>query len=100
MDTSVISTSTWLIIAALGSLNFLAFVLVGIDKSRSAHDHRRVPEMYFFLWAIFFSSLGVLLGMLIWHHKTRKLSFTVGMSALLLQQIALLDLCFISKFFV
>lgn len=92
MDTSIISTSIWLIIAALGSLNFLAFILVGIDKRRSSHDHQRVPELHFFLWAIFFASAGVLLGMLIWHHKTRKLSFTVGITLLLLQQLTLLYL--------
>ncbi len=92
MEIPFLSTSTWLIITVIASLNFLAFILVGIDKSRSAHDHRRVPEMYFFLWAIFFSSLGVLIGMLIWHHKTRKLTFTVGITLLLLQQIALLYL--------
>lgn len=87
-----IAQSTWIIIIILGALNLLAFALVGVDKSKSAHDHQRVPELYFFVWASFFSSLGVLLGMLVFHHKTKKLSFIIGISVLLLQQITLLYL--------
>lgn len=92
MNLGILSSPTWLIAIALVALNFFAFVLVGVDKRRSSHDHQRIPELYFFFWAIFFSSLGVLLGMLVFHHKTRKLSFIIGISALLLQQITLLYL--------
>lgn len=92
-----LTESTWIIIIILGTLNLLAFGLVGVDKSKSAHDHQRVPELYFFIWAIFFSSIGVLLGMLTFHHKTKKLSFIIGIGVLLLQQVALLY--FLSKAF-
>ncbi len=92
MNTELLSNWLWLIIALIGALNFFAFMMVGIDKRRSSHDHQRVPELYFFIWAIFFSSIGVLVGMLLFHHKTKKLSFIIGISFLLLQQIGLIYL--------
>ena len=92
MNTELLSSWLWLIIALVGLLNLFAFLMVGIDKRRSSHDHQRVPELYFFIWAIFFSSIGVLVGMLVFHHKTKKLSFIIGISFLLLQQIGLIYL--------
>lgn len=90
MSESLSNSPAWLIALLLGLLNLIAFVFVGIDKSRSAHDHQRVPELYFFIWAVFFSSFGVLLGMLIFHHKTRKWSFILGITLLVIQQSLLI----------
>jgi uncharacterized membrane protein YsdA (DUF1294 family) len=84
-------TSTQLIIIGIAiAINLIAFVLVGYDKERSVSAERRVPEVYFFFWSIFFSSFGVLAGMLTFHHKTRKWTFIIGITALLLEQSALL----------
>lgn len=72
-----------------GLINAIAFVLVGVDKSRSIDREERVPEVYFFFLATCFASLGVLLGMFAFRHKTRKMYFPLGISFLLLQQISL-----------
>ncbi len=74
----------------LGAINLIAFILVGVDKKRSAQNNERVPEVYLFFIAIFFASLGVLLGMYYFHHKTRKIYFPVGLGLLMLEQAALL----------
>lgn len=74
--------------------NIIAFILVGIDKRKSVQHHERVPEVYFFVWSIFFSSLGVLAGMFVFHHKTRKWHFIWGVSILLIQQTLLAYLLF------
>ena len=79
------------IILALLLLNTFAFISVGADKSKSVHGDLRTPEVYFFLWSVFFGTLGVLLGMFVFHHKTRKLYFTLGLGFLLLQQIVLIS---------
>ena len=73
-------------------VNLIGFVLVGLDKKRSTGEHDRVPEVYLFVIAIFFASLGVLVGMYFFHHKTRKIYFPIGLGLLMLEQIALLVL--------
>lgn len=83
------SNHLWIVAIALATINFFAFVMVGIDKRRSSHEHQRVPEVYFFLWAVFFASPGVLLGMLAFHHKTKKWSFIFGITLLVIQQSVL-----------
>ncbi len=70
-------------------LNVISFALVHLDKNKSIAQSERMPEVNFFVWAIFFSALGVLFGMFTFRHKTRKLTFVVGIGLLLLQQIAL-----------
>lgn len=78
----------------LAVINIIAFVLVGFDKKKSLNRAERFPEVLFFILSVFFASLGVLLGMFVFRHKTRKLYFLVGISALLIQQILLILLAF------
>lgn len=73
--------------------NIISFLLVGLDKKQSRiQNAERFPEVYFFVWSIFFSSFGTLLAMFFFHHKTRKIYFPVGIALLLIEQIALLYL--------
>lgn len=84
---------TKLVVAILAIANILGFAIVGLDKNQSRQENNpRVREVYFFVWAVFFSSLGVLVGMLIFHHKTRKWYFPLGMFALIIQQALLIYL--------
>ncbi len=79
----------YFVLAALIAINFFAFLYIGSDKKRSIDHAERVREINFFVWAIFFGSLGVLAGMFFFHHKTKKLNFVFGISTLLIQQLAL-----------
>ena len=64
------------------AINVLAFAVYGWDKARSkVQGARRVPEKTLFLLAI--------LGMRVWHHKTRHWYFKYGLPAILLAQLAL-----------
>ena len=76
----------------LASINLIAFILVGVDKKRSVSNSERVPEVYLFLIAIFFASLGVFLGMLFFRHKTRKIYFPLGIGLLFIEQFGFLIL--------
>lgn len=82
-------TPTQIIIAIILGLNLISFALVYADKRKSVNNTERLPEVSFFVLGIFFSSLGVLVGMFVFHHKTQKLNFIFGIGLLLLQQIAL-----------
>ena len=67
----------------------IAFALMGIDKWKAKHDSWRIPEKTLFLSAILGGTVGALAGMYLFRHKTKHLSFTVGMPLILAVQIVL-----------
>jgi len=74
----------WLVFAVI---NIVSFLYVFWDKRKAVKNYKRTPEIDFFLWGIFGGSLGILSGMYLFHHKTRKWYFVVGFIALLVQNI-------------
>ena len=80
----------WWIVFALVVLNPFGLFLVWFDKQRSLSGRDgRVPEVYFFLTAVFFASLGIFLGLFAFRHKTRKTYFPLGLGFLCLEQCLL-----------
>ena len=61
----------------------------GIDKSRAKRGVWRVPERTLFLLPLLGGSIGALLGMRIFRHKTKHWYFVWGIPTILLAQIAL-----------
>ena len=61
----------------LTAVNVLAFVLYGIDKKKAEKGKYRIPESRLLLIAFLGGSVGAWLGMLIFHHKTKKKKFSV-----------------------
>ena len=80
--------TTWLLLWVL-IWTIIAFVLMGIDKWRAATGGWRIPEKTLFLAAILGGSLGAIVGMNLFRHKTRHKSFTLGLPAILAVQAAL-----------
>lgn len=72
----------------LALINLLGFSLMGIDKSRAIKRLWRIPESTLFIIAIIGGSLGCIIGMKTFHHKTRHWYFLYGMPAILIVQIA------------
>lgn len=56
-------------------LNLITFVFYGIDKSRAKRNKRRVKEALLLLMGILCGGLGGILGMKVFHHKTKKFYF-------------------------
>ncbi len=69
--------------------SILDYILMGVDKWKAKRDRWRVPEKTFFLVAVLGGSLGAILGMYAFHHKTRHWYFKWGLPAILIAQIAL-----------
>lgn len=69
--------------------SILDYVLMGIDKWKARRERWRVPEKTFFLVALLGGTLGAILGMYAFHHKTRHWYFKWGLPAILIAQIAL-----------
>ena len=71
-------------------LNCFGFLLMGIDKRKSIKKKYRIQEKTFFLLSLFGGSLGCLLGMFTFHHKTKKMKFLIGIPFLLVLNIIIL----------
>ena len=78
----------------LVAINLAAFIVYGVDKRRAERYMWRIPEKVLILLAVFGGSIGALLGMKTFHHKTRKWYFRFGIPAILILQIAALVLFF------
>ena len=73
----------------LAVINLLTFLVYGTDKRRARKGKWRVPEKTLFLLPLLGGSIGALLGMRVFHHKTKHWYFVWGIPAILLAQIAL-----------
>lgn len=69
--------------------NLTAFVLMGMDKRRARRGRWRISEKTLFLPAVLGGALGGILGMRVFHHKTRHWYFRYGLPALLILQLML-----------
>lgn len=72
----------------LAAINVLTFVLYGIDKLKAKRSKWRVSEAALIWTAVLGGSIGALLGMNVWHHKTLHLKFRYGVPVILLLQLA------------
>lgn len=57
------------------SINLISFVIMLIDKKKAIHRKWRIAESTFFLLSLLGGCFGTLLGMYLFHHKTKKLKF-------------------------
>lgn len=80
---------TWILVYLL-LINALAFVLMLADKRKAQKKKWRVPEATLMTAAALGGSLGALLGMYAFRHKTRHRKFTLGVPLLLAVQAAIL----------
>lgn len=70
-------------------VNVLGFVLMFVDKKRAQNKQWRIKEATLFLSAAIGGSIGSMLGMKVFRHKTKHLSFLIGMPAIFIVQVAL-----------
>lgn len=70
-------------------INIVAFMLMGFDKRRAKRHAWRIPEKTLFGSALLGGSIGAIAGMQVFRHKTKHLSFQIGMPAILTLQIVI-----------
>ena len=68
-------------------MNAAAFILMGTDKKKARHNAWRIPEKTLFFTAVLGGSVGSILGMWFFHHKTKHWYFVIGMPLILALQI-------------
>ena len=97
---SVLLGSPWaLLIGWLALANLAAFCLMWSDKRRAKRDKWRIPEKTLFLSALLGGSVGAILGMRVFHHKTKHWYFVWGMPLILIAQLALAGFVWYKFFF-
>lgn len=68
---------------------------MGIDKEKAKRGSWRIPEKTLFLLAIIGGSIGSIIGMQVFRHKTKHWYFVWGMPAILVLQIVVVTLFYI-----
>lgn len=81
-----------LLISYVIIMNIIGFALMGIDKHKAKKRAFRIPEATLFTVALIGGSIGSILGMYTFRHKTRHRSFVYGMPAILIIQVVLVIL--------
>ncbi|HIU76622.1 MAG TPA: DUF1294 domain-containing protein [Candidatus Pelethocola excrementipullorum] len=79
-----------LLIGYVVIINIITFAAYGIDKSRAKKHVYRIPERTLIGMAAAGGSVGALLGMGHFRHKTRHLKFTAGVPLILGVQVVLI----------
>ena len=77
-------------LAIIAVMNVAVFALMGHDKRCARQGKWRVPEKTLFLVTSCFGGLGGVLGMKVFHHKTRHWYFKVFFPVLLVLQVAVM----------
>jgi len=62
------------------------------DKQKAKKGLWRIPEKTLFLISILGGSLGAILGMYIFRHKTKHWKFVIGMPLILILQVTVIIL--------
>lgn len=79
---------------SLLAVNLLTFVTYGIDKHKARHNRWRVREASLLLLAALGGSVGALLAMYLFRHKTQHKKFRYGVPAILIIQLAIVVFCY------
>lgn len=80
----------FLLTGYIAAVNIIGFLLMGIDKKKAIKHAFRIPEATLFTIALIGGSIGSIVGMYFFRHKTRHWYFVYGMPAILILQIILL----------
>lgn len=70
-------------------INIISFLSMFIDKKKAIKRKWRIKESTLFLLSFIGGSLGVLLGIYSFRHKTKHIKFTLGIPLILIVQVSL-----------
>ena len=79
-----------ILILYLVIINALGFLLMLIDKYKARKNLWRIPEASLITFAIIGGSIGSLIGMRLFRHKTKHPKFAIGIPIILALQIFLI----------
>lgn len=65
-------------------INFIGFFAFWIDKRKAQKGKWRIPEKRLFLFAFLGGGIGCSIGMKVFRHKTKHLSFVIGIPTIMI----------------
>lgn len=68
-------------------INLIGFITMYIDKNKAKKGSYRISEKAIFIIALLLGAIGVYIGMYKFRHKTKHMSFTVGIPIIILINI-------------
>ncbi len=71
-------------------INVVTFTVYGIDKLKAKQGSWRISEATLLILAVIGGSIGAMLGMKVWRHKTMHKKFKYGLPLILIIQIILI----------
>lgn len=72
------------------AINVMSFAMFGLDKHKARKHSFRISEKGLFVSALLGGSIGALLGMKVFRHKTQHKKFIIGIPMILVCQIAII----------
>ena len=69
-------------------INLLAFIMFWVDKRAAQNGQWRISEKALIIVSMLGGSVGSLVSMNIFRHKTKKMKFVLGIPIILILQIA------------
>lgn len=87
VDTGINIFTIQNIIIYLLIINMIAFLAMWIDKTKAKKGKWRISETTLLLLGVLGGSIGGMIGMYTFRHKTKKKRFTIGMPAILIIEI-------------
>lgn len=72
------------------AINIITFLVMGLDKWKAKRGSWRIQEATLFTLVLFGGGIGGILGMMVFHHKTKKLKFKIGFPAILIIEAAMI----------
>lgn len=71
-------------------INLIGFFVMYVDKQKAKLDQWRIPEKTLLMIALLGGSVGTMVGMYIFRHKTKKVKFTIGFPTILVSEIMMI----------
>ena len=78
-----------IVLYIFGLFSLVTFMLFGIDKRKAVKHKWRIPESTLLMFSVP-GGVGGLLGMLVFHHKTRKWKFRILVPLFAIADVAIL----------
>lgn len=78
------------IIIYLVSINLIGLLVMYIDKKKAKYGRWRIPEKTLLIVALLGGSIGTMIGMRLFRHKTQKIKFTLGFPTILISEIIII----------
>ena len=67
-------------------VNFIAFLMYGMDKKKAIDGKYRIAERTLVLIGVIGGSIGAMAGMKVFHHKTKHKKFVYGLPLIFMLQ--------------